>query len=463
MSGEPESEQPNQKDLTIEPSDRETQKTTNSDETTEDLKLVQKLKDLLGEVTTKSEKAKLAILSKEAEIIELCSRLTLKIDAKSEMFIEEIRSWSQTLRSEVIEYQNKCLEKFDADKFEEAASSMKPLINEMESLQESINQQIDHDNLDHQKIEKLVEDINSTLREFNKQNSAIKKQKFSDTLLFFGARNAKLDLHQMARLFRFKTNWLDHLRLVTTFETTLSYCFINPFASPREIIALLYDTPDQLTFIKMDTDGKIIMKKEATSSFKFKSLQSLEYGFIMQMDDDNRHFKRYDYDFNEIGDYKCALYLYDGFAANRDYVICSAVNPKYYTISISFFGHDLNADQCFSLPTGCQVDRISKMLANEKYLYIWYRNGLRVIDTKAQKVVNDIDFGKMRNCYVKFLGNEYIAVFNQKKQRVNLYTQDHKVELVKVYQVSIGGDCSMANDFSDEFCFFDSEGNVFID
>lgn len=64
----------------------------------------------------------------------------------------------------------------------------------------------------------------------------------------------------------------------------LLYCFVNPFASSPELIAIAKNTSNRLIFVIMDANGQVLKKKESKSDLggQVEMLLTVKDSFIVK-------------------------------------------------------------------------------------------------------------------------------------------------------------------------------------
>ena len=145
--------------------------------------LVDELKELLSQVIVKSDKAWHNASSKQEEIREHYAALRTKVDAQSEIMIEEIREWSENAREEINKHEKECLDKFNAEEFEASATEIKSLLKDMKSLESRINKKLADVKTNAGAIKKLIDETTEKLDELSQCDLTMKKLKFSYNIL----------------------------------------------------------------------------------------------------------------------------------------------------------------------------------------------------------------------------------------------------------------------------------------
>lgn len=338
------------------------------------------------------------------------------------------------------------------DKFnvEENASCLKALENDLSDHQKRIEQEISDVKQYIDKVDDMVDEIQAKLLDLKKTNQIIRKQKFSNEVL--------------------ELTCLGRMKLVTTIRNmpgleTLYSCFINPHAESYELIAICRSNSRQTYVVKMNGYGKIIKAKSIQLKGGVWNHQTLKDYFMFESDCQTK-FKRFDYDLNE-------LEMKDpdiegrriSFTANHKCIFTQAYDTRRFYV----YSHDLSVkrsefDVCFDKD-------IHRIIANDKYLYNWQGNRLRIFDiehydmskdTEFPPIVHELPFEKSFKD-VKLLGDEYIAIFDQTTGLLSLFTQDSKVAFVKDFEMNVGEQVLvMSSDSSDAFCFYNPQtGDIF--
>lgn len=412
------------------------------------VKVVQKLKVVLNEMSQQTDKAMHTILSKEKEIKEHCVNLRNKVDIESEILIEKIREWNEDMKNEINEYEKECLDKFNEDGFKKSACKLKALVDDVNDHQKNVDLEIE-------RIKELINETSAKLTSLKRENMMVKRQKFGKR--FLKLNHVKFDPSGIDSPSSLSADGLKHLTTIRDMsdikEATI---FINPFAYLDELIAIVQDKSDKLKFIKMDGDGHILKEKDTDLRFKVDSkIQTLEDSFIIQRQK-NCQLMRFDYDFNVIKmSKKFDFSNMDGFTANQRFII--SIHREQGKELLRFSNHDLS-----EVEHEFEINGIDMILATDKYLYVWYDNLVEIIDIECREGRSKPQFFDDEYSFicdffdVKMLGDKYIATYSYDNSVLRLYTADGRLEFVKEERldlIDVMG-CRMSQDCSREFCFY---------
>lgn len=435
----------------------------------EKLTLTEKLKSLLDQVNTQTNKANQTIMSKEEEIREHCFSLRTKVDTQSEIMIEEIRQWNASKRDEIDKYEQQCLDKFNTYSFRSKSLYLKSLVADMNEQQKRIEQLIDDVSCDVQQINKLITDTMTKLQELKMEKAIVTKHKFNNNLLGLSVEAAdhfkpgKYVALQTMSMPGF-TKQVNNVRHAIPDFNEMLYCFINPCVDSYELIVLVRHKSNCTSFVKLDKHGTIISEKTTDLKFKYVTkIQTVKNWFVVQTYPDYQ-FKRFDYEFNELEmTYIKTDHARSKFTLNQKYMINLLTNPASCK-TISFSSHDL-ATTPHTKPTHLMPKNVIEMLASDKYLYIWYGKKCEVVEMDFSKpsVFNNLAFDKVFHG-TKLWGDKYIATFDPRTGKVSLFTQDKNVKFVKEYAISVDDDITkyrMSTDSSNALCFFNSQGDIY--
>ena len=459
---------------------------------------VKQLKELLSDVSKETNKATQTILSKEDEIRDHCSELRTKVNTQSETIIEEVNKWNVEMLKKIDDYEKDCLDKFNPEEFEASASILKSLLLEMNDHQKEIEQQIN----DAEKVNEMIDRTQTILQDLKKEQKMARKSKFSNNVL-----NLSVDVRAFnpSMLTNFVTNVdtaslsrMQHIRTIRDmpdFER-LEECFINPFATSFELIAIYENKYNKTTLIKMNGYGKVLNEKVVNQIEYISYIQTANDYFIFQHSYPTK-WRRFDYDFKELEmtkskprsdqqnqDDQESETDFDTRDRDATYTVnARAIFTHTYDIhDMNMYSHDMSVKR--KLYSIHNDGPIHKMLVNENHLYIWSDKEVCTYDiedlpyTNASKHWNlgelcAISFERDFD-YVKLLGDQYIAVFNSSSNKVSIFTQDSKLDFVKEFILSdceaaiddeavrdYGALLRMSTDRSDGLCFFNSNGDIY--
>lgn len=451
---------------------------------------------LLEEARVMRDKATYTMLSKDEEIKDYCMTLATQVDAHTETIIQEMREWNERTREKIKEYQEECLKSYDmSGRLEASATVMKSLLDEMESIiQNRSSQQLDEQTEQNELIKKL----SAKLVDLQLHYLVMRNQKFSGNIIELEIKNAEFKPDEVASLESaniFSSERLIRIRTIQDMMPEfkeLVYCFINPYATPHQLIALVLNKSEQVVFVKMRLNGEILMQKPAPERLYVLELCTLPSGFMIQTYKvylNERKLKRFDYDFNELtidDDFGSG----DGvFSANQSHFINIKSNKSYgrwEPPQLCLRSHDLSR-----LCTSVCYDGgdCFKMLATDKYLYTWWDHDedhylvmtTFAIETKCgikceQHVecfdplpksvyANQFPLEEIEHSDCKVVGDKYIAM-HCRGNRISLLSHNSQLSLLKEFEIGIN-DCpnaiKMSTDSSNGFCFFDSKsGAIFL-
>lgn len=407
------------------------------------------------------------------KIREHCFRLRVKVDADSETEIEQIQLWANQIRDEIIAQEESALSKFDETAFTSMAKKLEPIVQETESFRDRIDQQMKQGDLDPETEAAIIKEATIKLEELKRHKQDLKRVQFSGHLVEYTSKSTKTYSSCIGRLDNFDIG-LNKLQHMTAFRrmndfVEMSYCFINPFATQHELIAIVINRSKQLVFIKTDLEGNVTLSKvvdQKPRTHVIYKVETLPESFIVLTGE--MLFNKFDYDFNQLE----VQNLNDNqshteaeFAANADLLFQQTRNTERVKsrgpAHIYYRDNDDYHEDVQRLSEDCWVDCIYDLVANDDYLFIFTYDKIRVVELESDNVVKDryIHYGHK---FGKLIGDKYIASFDGER-RVILFSQDDKADKLKELEVNVpcGEKLRMAANNSEGVCFFTRTGDVY--
>lgn len=173
---------------------------TQEEEYAERPRAAKKVVSLIENIHSERRKATETFRSQDSQIREHCMRLKNQVDYRSEVLIEEIRLWNETMRKEIDKYESQCLGQFDKAMFKTRANN---LLNEMDKCEKRIDEHIADAKSNTNTFKLLFNETLDKLRYFKTENVMLYRQKFAGKVpLEFQVReeNKKLDLTSLGTL-----------------------------------------------------------------------------------------------------------------------------------------------------------------------------------------------------------------------------------------------------------------------
>lgn len=436
----------------------------------------EKIKYLLN---INTEKSKDVVSSQERELIEHSASLKLKVDTYSEMLIEEIRQWNQNMRYKISENEKNCLNEFDEKEFETCDVFIQSALVDVNDLKQRIDWRIDDFESETTQIFNLVGEASSKL--FDLKKFEMRKEELPDDV---GSSDQELDPDNVVAIKAFRRDTLLKVNTIRDMSDfiELKYCFVNPYATPHELIAIVVGELNTLVFVKMAMNGQVLMRKQVSSSFDAKvfKVQTIKEGFIFSTNYYERKLMRFDYDCNEIAtndklfqEDKSSGADWDAeFAVNKNYLISSTgFTECIQCMQFNFRSHDLSKTLVIKHVNDADSSEYT-VLANDKYLYIVHRNSQDIrYQEEFGTVTVDLSNPLGPNCHtiiknmfslpcLKLLGDKYVAGFYRSSHKISLFIQEQELKLVEDFMIDPDsgiGDCQMSTDCSNGLCFFNNQ------